>query len=71
MVTDPPPPDVIPAGWRIAHLLQARAIWNFHQHSTQDDAAALLVGVGGPRDYPMDSNVRQRLRPRSPMPGLG
>lgn len=67
--SDPLDPDIeIPAGWREAHKLQTRAIWNFMQSNQQEDAAALLVGVGGVRVYPMDRNVKQRLRPDSPAP---
>jgi hypothetical protein len=66
-----PDPEVIPAGWRIAQLLQMRAIWTFQQTATQDDTAALLVGIGGTKVYPMDGNVRQRLRPHTPIPGIG
>lgn len=68
---EPPEPGIIPSGWRIAHLLQARAIWTFQQTATQDDTAALLVGIGGTKVYPMDANVRQRLRPHTPIPGIG
>lgn len=61
-------PQVIPAGWREAHLMQARAIWTHQQTNAADEAAAMMVGMGGVRVYPMDANVRQRLRPHSPSP---
>ncbi|RZU64604.1 hypothetical protein EV379_0907 [Microterricola gilva] len=62
------PAGGIRPGWRIAQLLQARAIWTFKQTGPQD-----TIGYegGGVRVYPMDANIRARLRPLRPVPGVG
>lgn len=54
----------IPNGWRMAHLLHAKSIWTFLQSTANSDGAS-IEGVGGPRIYPMDANVRARIRPRT------
>lgn len=59
----------IPIGYRTAHLLQARAIWTFLQANPNEEIG--LEGAGGVRLYPMDANVRQRLRPKRGRPGIG
>lgn len=63
---DEEPPQVIPAGHREAHFVQARNIWN-----------ATKVAPGsttyGPDDmtislHPLDWHVKQLLRPRTGVP---
>lgn len=61
---DPDAPISIPIGWRIAHLLQARAMWTFLQTTAQQEGPS-IEGVGTARVYPMDANVRARLRPNT------
>jgi len=62
------PPEGIPARWRIAHLIQARALWTAKQANPQDQLGVDGIGV---RVYPMDMQVKALLRPKRAMPGIG
>lgn len=65
-----PDPEVVPEEYRIAHLMQARAIWQA-QNTATSDAGDYEVGGQTVRVYPMDWQVKQLLRPASGVPGLG
>lgn len=60
---DAPVPDEIPAGWRSAHLLQARNTWNGFK---TDPAGFVGSGEFEVRVYPMDWLVKQLIRPLRP-----
>jgi hypothetical protein len=55
-----------PPNYRVAQLMQARAVWN----SVRSDSAADTFGPEGftVRVYPLDANVRQQLKPRPGRP---
>lgn len=56
------PAGTVPIGYRMAQLMQARAVWDYQNGSTEQDLG--FEGAGAPRIYPMDAHIRQRLRPR-------
>lgn len=58
-------PSAVPATYRVAQLMQARAIWN----SQNANPAGELGGEGfAIRFYPLDGHIRQLLRPRRAVP---
>jgi len=63
-----PDPEVIPIGYRLAQLAQARAIFTARQTGAGD-----TLGPEGQtvRVYPMDWQVKSYLRPTTGLPAIG
>lgn len=59
---------IVPENYRLAHLMQIRALWQSTQASPQGE-----IGEGGfaVQVYPMDWTVRALLRPRRGVPVVG
>jgi hypothetical protein len=60
----------IPEEFRMAHLMQARAIWQA-QNTATNPAGEFEAGGQTVRVYPMDWNVKSLLRPAVGVPGIG
>lgn len=60
--TDPEMPDTIPENWRMALLLQARALW---QLSVTNPAGEIGQDGFSTTPFPMDWNVKNLLKPAS------
>jgi hypothetical protein len=63
-------PAAIPEEYRIAHLMQARAIWQA-QNTATNPAGDFEAGGQTVRVYPMDWQVKSLLRPALGVPGIG
>jgi hypothetical protein len=63
-------PTAIPEEFRIAHLMQARAIWQA-QNTATNPAGDFEAGGQTVRVYPMDWQVKSLLRPAVGVPGIG
>jgi hypothetical protein len=59
-------PEAVPDGYRLAHLIQARNIWN----SAKADPASQGIGDDGfiIRPYPMDLTTQKMIRPMRAKP---
>jgi hypothetical protein len=69
-VTEPPAdPDVIPDGYRLAQLMQARNVWNSAKTSSSSDLDAGQYGISA--GFPLDWQVRQLIRPKTGKPWIG
>jgi hypothetical protein len=60
-------PLVVPDGYRIGQLMQARNIWNSTKASPSGDFEG---GQYGLTTFPLDWQVRQLLRPKRGIPSL-
>ena len=63
-------PTAIPEDYRIAHLMQTRAIFQAQSTATNPEGE-YEVGGQSVRVYPMDWQVKSLLRPARGVPGLG
>lgn len=58
---------VVPERYKVAQILQARAVWAMQRQSPGEtfDGAGFSVAV-----YPLDARIRAMLRPKRPFGGL-
>lgn len=62
-----PAADPIPANYRRAQLVQAKAIWAAERPTFDNRAGDEDMSIGL---YPLDWNVKQLLRPKTGLPGM-
>lgn len=61
----------IPETWRMAHLMQAKAIWQAQQTGNANPSGDFESSGQTVRVYPMDWNVKSLLRPALGAPLIG